>query len=261
MNAKLLIPGVALGLLLAMSACQKKAETPAAPEGGTPPASSPSDTSGGGTMSPDGSGTPSTPSTEPTTTPPAGGNPFGVQSGKVEYQVTGAEQGTEILSWDNWGGRMAISTKATMGTIAQDKTTLVTVDKVIALDNAAKTGTAMANPMKDVMLAGGSTDEMTSRMMSQMGATKQGTDTVLGKTCDKYVSATSSTCVWQGIALKTEMTVSGATTTKVATKIEENAAVDPAAFDIPAGMTVQDMSSSTGAPASDIAPTPAPDGH
>jgi hypothetical protein len=259
MNAKLLIPGVALGLLLVMSACQKKAETPAAPEG-TPPASSPSDTSGGGTMSPDGS---TTPSTEPTTTPPAGGNPFGLQSGKVEYQVTGAEQGTETLAWDNWGGRMAISTKATMGTVAQDRTTLVTLDKVISLDNAAKTGTAMANPMKDVMMAGSSSDEMTSKMMSQMGATKQGTDTVLGKTCDKYVSATSSTCVWQGIALKTEMTVNGATTTKVATKIEENASVDPSAFDIPAGMTVQDMSSSMGAPASDMAPapTPAPDGH
>lgn len=256
MNVKLLLSGVALGLVLSLGACQKKQETPPAPSGDQ----------GGGTMQQPDSGTP--PSSEQPSTPPADsgtkppGQPFGMQSGKVEYQVTGAETGTETLAWDSWGTRMAITTKATMGTTAMDNTTLVTMDKVVTLNNTAKTGTAMANPMKDIMAAGGSTDELTGKMMGQMGATKQGTDTVLGKTCDMYVTATSKTCVWQGIALKTETTVNGATTTKVATKIEENAAVDPASFDIPAGMTVQDMTNAM-APAADSAqPAPkAPEGH
>ncbi|MFO1187350.1 MAG: proline-rich domain-containing protein [Alphaproteobacteria bacterium] len=256
MNVKLLLSGVALGLVLSLGACQKKQEAPPAPSGDQ----------GGGSMqqpgTPEGGQPPAGGEQQPQTPPSGGGQPFGMQSGKVEYQVTGAETGTETLAWDSWGTRMAITTKATMGTTAMDKTTLVTMDKVVSLDNTAKTGTAMANPMKDIMAAGGTSDEMTGKMMGQMGATKQGTDTVLGKTCDKYVTATSSTCVWQGIALKTETTVNGATTTKVATKIEENAAVDPTSFDIPAGMTVQDMTSAMAPAADSTQPAPAqPEGH
>lgn len=260
MNVKLLLSGAALGLVLSLGACQKKQETPPAPSGDQGGGTMSAPDSSGGATPPEGSQPPA--GEQPQTPPSGGGQPFGMQSGKVEYQVTGAETGTETLAWDSWGTRMAITTKATMGTTAMDKTTLVTMDKVVSLDNTAKTGTAMANPMKDIMTAGGSTDELTGKMMGQMGATKQGTDTVLDKTCDTYVTATSKTCVWQGIALKTETTVNGATTTKVATKIEENAAVDPTSFDIPAGMTVQDMTNAM-APATDSAqPAPkAPEGH
>jgi len=258
MNAKLLLSGVALGLLVGVSACQKKQETPPAP----------SDSSG--TMTPSDSSTAPTSSDSSTTTatkpdstsaPPSGGDasgghPFGMQAGRVEYHVSGAEEGTEVLTWDSWGGRMAIQTKAMMGTAAEDKTTLVSLDKVTLVDNATKTGTSLANPMKDVMMGGGATDGITAKMMTQLGAAKQGTDTVLDKTCDKYVSATATTCVWQGIALKTESTVNGVTTTKVATKIDDAATPDPTVFDVPAGTTVQDVSSMA-APTSDAASAPA----
>ncbi len=122
------------------------------------------------------------------------------------------------------------------------------------VDNAAKTGNSMPNPNKDLMASAGSTDDLTAKMMSQLGATKQGTDTVLDKTCDKWVSQNATTCVWQGIALKTEMTVNGQTTTKVATKIDTTSTPDPTAFDVPAGTTVQDMGAMT-TPMSNMAPS------
>jgi hypothetical protein len=255
---RLIIPGVALGLLLAVSACQKKQETPPPSDtSGQQPATTPdSGAPAGGTMSPDSGGT-----------PPAGGgsggHPFGLQSGRVEYQVTGADQGTEVLSWDSWGSRMSIQTKSSKGSSASDRTTLVSMDKVVTMDNTAKTGASMANPMKEVMMAGGSTDEMVGKMMTMMGAQKQGTDTVLGKTCEKYVSAAATTCVWQGIALKTEVTLNGAATTKVATKIDETAHIDPSIFQVPAGVSVKEVSGTTtgmSAPADNTAPA-APGGH
>lgn len=257
MNAKLLLSGVALGLLAGVSACQKKTEAPAPSTDSSSTMSAPNSTAPAATPE---TAAPPAPTTAPSGDS-SGSHPFGMQSGRVEYQVIGAETGTEVLSWDNWGGRMAIQTKATMGMTTEDKTTLVATDKVTMVDNLTKTGTSLANPMKDVMMSGGTTDDMTARMMTQMGASKQGTDTVLGKTCDKYVSAMATTCVWQGIALKTESTANGVTTTKIASKIDEGATPDPTVFDVPAGTTVQDMSTMNiptpgmAAPASNMTPS------
>jgi hypothetical protein len=263
MNTKLLLSGVAIGLLIGISACKKKEAAPA-------PA--PTDTSSA--PAPSGSTAPATTPTDNSSTAPASGgssssntHPFGMQSGRVEYAVTGGEQGTEVLTWDNWGNRMSIQTKATVGAATEDKMTIVGTDKVTTVNNIAKTGVSVTNPYKDLIASATSTDDLTAKMMAGRGAAKQGTDTVLGKTCDNYVSPSATACVWQGVVLKTEMKAAdGTTTTKVATKIDENATPDATVFDVPAGTTVQDQSATatpdaSAAPQSNMAPmtTPAPD--
>lgn len=248
MKSKTLLCGVGLALIAGLAACGKKSEAPAAHTEAAPEHAAPHTS-------------PSAPAAASHETMTEAGSAdtnartFGIEAGRVEYDVSGAETGSETLTWDSWGNRMAIVTKAKLGALPVEKTTLVTLDKVIIVDNVAKSGASMANPMKDLMAGGGSTDDLADRMMVKLGATRQGTESVLGRTCTKYVSSASSTCVWQGIALKTEISVNGLATTKVATNIQENVTPDPAVFDVPAGTTVQDVS--TMAPTAQAGPKPA----
>jgi hypothetical protein len=57
----------------------------------------------------------------------------------------------------------------------------------------------------------------------------------------------TTTCVWNGLTLKTETNMMGMSMTKVATKIEENVAVDEALFAVPEGITVRDAPFGAGA--------------
>ena len=79
----------------------------------------------------------------------------------------------------------------------------------------------------------------------EMNIKKVGTQSFLGKTCDKYTidfkkqQMKGSYLVWNGIALKTEMTVMGMKTTIEATKIEENPTIPADKFEVPKGIKIQ----------------------
>lgn len=78
---------------------------------------------------------------------------------------------------------------------------------------------------------------------------EEGEETVVGKTCKKYsykvlmmgqpVSATA--WVYKGITLKTSTKTDFGEMGQKATKIEEDIKVDPAMFEVPEGVKIQDM--------------------
>lgn len=76
---------------------------------------------------------------------------------------------------------------------------------------------------------------------------KQGTEEVMGKTCDKYtmddptLKMKSTYCVWNGIALKSEINMAGIVAKVTTKKIEENASVPATKFEIPKDIKITEM--------------------
>ena len=114
------------------------------------------------------------------------------------------------------------------------------------LDMTAKTGTktkiTTSGKQQDIDFS-----NMTDELMKQMKITKQGTEVVMGKTCDKYtmddptLKMKSTYCVWNGIALKSEIDMAGIVAKVTATKIEENATIPAEKFEIPKDIKITEM--------------------
>jgi len=76
-----------------------------------------------------------------------------------------------------------------------------------------------------------------------------GEETVAGKTCKKYTykvmmmgqPQTVTAWVYKGITLKSSSSSDFGEMVQAATKIEENITIDPAMFEIPEGVKIQDM--------------------
>lgn len=116
------------------------------------------------------------------------------------------------------------------------------------IDLTNKTGTKS----RVVPNAKGKTDNidfnnMTADMMKEMKITKEGTETVMGKSCNKYkmdntdLGMKSSYCVWNGIPLKYEINMEGIIAKATTTKIEENAFVPAEKFEIPKDIKITEM--------------------
>ncbi|MFH0867363.1 MAG: hypothetical protein V1904_14315 [Bacteroidota bacterium] len=90
-------------------------------------------------------------------------------------------------------------------------------------------------------------NNLSADIMKEMHITKEGTETVLQKTCDKYkmdnpeLNMKSSYCVWDGIPLKFEVNMAGAIAKYNATKIEENVSVPAEKFEIPKDIKITEM--------------------
>jgi len=87
--------------------------------------------------------------------------------------------------------------------------------------------------------------KMSEKMMKDMNIKKEGTETVMGKTCDVYSMDSKgmkgSFCVWNNISLKTTMKAMGMDTKMEATKLEENVSIPAAKFEVPSDVKISDM--------------------
>lgn len=90
-------------------------------------------------------------------------------------------------------------------------------------------------------------NNLTAEMMKEMKITKEGTETVLGKTCEKYkmdnsdLGMKSSYCVWDGIPLKYEVDMEGIVAKATTTKLQENVEVPAEKFEIPKDIKITEI--------------------
>ncbi len=135
---------------------------------------------------------------------------YGIKSGIIEYELSGAQSGKETIYFDDWGYREAKYTEAELsfGGFSQKTNTLTILEgkMIYTIDLSTNTGTKMENPLfaglKDEDL-----QEMGKQMMEQMGGEKTGTETFLDRTCEVWEikQMGTKTYVWESIALKTEV--------------------------------------------------------
>jgi len=149
------------------------------------------------------------------------------------------------IYFDDFGNKECVETTGDMMGIKLHQMTITKDGFMYNLDMTKKTGTktkvSSAGKQKDIDF-----NNLTDEMMKQMKITKQGTEDVMGKTCDKYtmddptLKMKSTYCVWNGIALKSEINMAGIIAKVTATKIVENASVPAEKFEIPKDIKISE---------------------
>ena len=174
-----------------------------------------------------------------------------IESGIVEYEMTGIRKGTETIYFDHWGWREATYTNSELSIAGvsrkENKFTIMDGEWIYNIDLERRTGTRTRNPMLEQFIAaakkkGESLTEVGEEMMRGMGGEKSGADTVAGQPCDVWVlkQMGSKSCVWNGVTLRTEATMGGMQITSRATRFQANAAIPADKFSIPGDVKISE---------------------
>lgn len=175
---------------------------------------------------------------------------FGVKSGIVEYTISGSQEGTKTLYFDDWGMRQAEYTRSVLSvgkfTKAINKVNIIDGDYqyMINLDQAS--GTKTKNPilktMQDLKDQKGFNGFGEQYLLS-LGANKIGTEKFLDKDCDVYEIRNTGTklWVWEWITLKSETNTGGIDITLTAVKINTNIKIPSEKFKLPEKITLNEV--------------------
>lgn len=166
---------------------------------------------------------------------------FGIKSGVIEYVISGSQEGTKTLYFDNWGMKQA----EYMRSILTVKGFTKPINKLSVIDGEFQyninmdqnSGTRTRNQILRTMeqLSGQkSFNEFGEQMLLSMGANKIGSEDFLGKTCDVYEMRSTGTklWVWEWITLKSETNSRGLEINITAARINEGS-VPKEKFKIP----------------------------
>lgn len=165
-----------------------------------------------------------------------------LKSAIIKYKVSGMNTGTETVYIDDWGRREAIYKKFTtkmMGIdLERNFMTLITENGkwVYNIDLNSRIAIRM-NYAGYKALQGNSG----SNMDVAIGATKIGTEEILGKVCDVWEKSYpfSKTWMWKGIALKKDQDVAAMGVVTEATEIQVNISIPEDKLMIPSDVKVK----------------------
>ncbi|MCI0489877.1 MAG: hypothetical protein L0229_25070 [Blastocatellia bacterium] len=177
----------------------------------------------------------------------AGYRRYEIESGIIEYAVSGGQKGAESLYFDKWGMREAKYTRTEISVAGMtrkiNQLALMDGEWIYNIDLGARTGTKMKNPLFEMIAdKSGTKDfgELGMQMMKDMGAEKVGSEDVAGKPCDiwevKHLG--SKSWIWKSLTLKAEVELAGVNMTSEATKVDEGASVPEDKFAIPPDVTI-----------------------
>lgn len=174
---------------------------------------------------------------------------YQIKSGIVEYKISGSQQGTHILYFDNWGllsSELQEVTTNIMG-MSVKSSTLNISDKewTYSINLDEKTGTKISN--KDIQDLLNSIDkkdmeELGRKMMERLGGKKIGNETFLNRNCEVWEISKLKSKIWvyKFIPLKTIMNVLGEVTIE-AINIQENVPVSADKFVVPKGIKITEQ--------------------
>ncbi|MFA4852205.1 MAG: hypothetical protein WC599_06775 [Bacteroidales bacterium] len=158
---------------------------------------------------------------------------------------------TITLYFDDYGNKECAETKGEMdmgiaGKVQMHQLAITKDGYVYNIDMTNKSGTKTKitpnSKQKDIDFS-----NLTEDMMKQMKIKKEGTEVLLGKTCDKYsldapaLKMKSSYSVWNGIPLKSEVNMIGIVAKITTTKIEENCVIPAEKFEIPKDIKITEV--------------------
>ncbi len=170
---------------------------------------------------------------------------YGVESGIIEYKLTGNTTGTWTVYFDKWGWREARyeHTTTSFGGMKSSSENLAYIDGewLYNVDMNTKQGTAFTNPMMKGLPDYMETHKLglAAQMLYERGAAEQrGNETVLGHTCQVwYISALGTTAsVWKdtAIVLKEDGNFMGSKVTRIATSVQINVPIPADKIRLPA---------------------------
>jgi hypothetical protein len=175
---------------------------------------------------------------------------YGVKSGIIEYDLSGVQEGTKTLYFDDWGMRQAEYTRSVISvsgyTKAVNLVTIIDGEYQYTINLDQKTGTKTRNPIiKDMetLKYEKGFNEFGEQMILKMGAEKVGSENFLGKNCDVYEIKKSNTklWVWNWITLKSEVKSRAFDISTVATKIETDVPIPSSKFAVPEKIVLNEV--------------------
>jgi len=169
---------------------------------------------------------------------------FLVKSAIIEFdsEIIGMKQNMSMCI-DKWGELSFVEMQGELMGMKSHNISIIKDGFEYTIDMTKKTGVkkpyVFKNNPEDIDFSA-----LTPEIMKEFGMTKEGTEVFLDKKCDKYAVNNSLTkmkgyyLVWQGIPLKTEVSVTGMSIKMTAKKIDLSATIPASKFDIPAGVKI-----------------------
>jgi len=175
---------------------------------------------------------------------------YGLKSAIVEYDVSGSQEGTRRLYFDNWGLRQAEYSNTTI-TIGQFSKTanLVNINDgewqyIVNLDT--KSGTKSESQLEELktQLEGEQYfNELGEQVILKMGGQKVGEEEYMGKECDIYEfrNIGMRAWYWKWILLKSEMHSGQINITVTARNVQENLRIPEEKFRVPEDISLNQV--------------------
>ncbi len=172
---------------------------------------------------------------------------FGIQSGIIEYEITGSQTGSKKLYFDDWGRKQAEFSNSTIkvGKFSKHSNLLKITngDWQYIINLEKKTGTKRENPVQTKMYELSNQinyNDFGEQLVLIEGGVKTGSEEVAGKNCTIYnfKNKNSKRWIWNWITLKSESLSGGVHITVTAKNIAENVSVPDSVFNPPLDIMV-----------------------
>ncbi len=172
---------------------------------------------------------------------------FGIQSGIIEYEITGSQTGSKKLYFDDWGRKQAEFSNSTIkvGKFSKHSNLLKITngDWQYIINLEKKTGTKRENPVLTKMYELSNQinyNDFGEQLVLIEGGVKTGSEEVAGKNCTIYnfKNKNSKRWIWNWITLKSESLSGGVHITVTAKNIAENISVPDSVFNPPLDIMV-----------------------
>lgn len=175
---------------------------------------------------------------------------FGIKSGVIEYIISGSQEGTKTLYFDDWGMKQAEYTRSVLSVSGFTKSlnivNIIDGEYQYMINMDQNSGTKTRNPIlkaiEDLKNQKGF-NEFGEQMLLSDGFNKIGTEEFLGKDCEVYErkSTGTKTFIWEWISLKSETKSGGININVTATRINEGGSVPASKFKIPEKVVLNEV--------------------
>ena len=172
---------------------------------------------------------------------------YKIESGIVEFTLTGTQAGSVILYFDSWGMRESKFSDLELSMMGiKRKTNSVNImdsEWLYNIDLDTREGTKMQNSFFMNLIKQSKEDNLADLgedMIKNMGGEKTGTEEICGKMCDVWdiQRMQTKTWVWNGISLKIEVKMRGMESTTIATSVKDNVKIPDEKFQVPADVKI-----------------------
>ncbi len=172
---------------------------------------------------------------------------YETESGKVVYDVVSPEgKGTKTLYFDDYGLKESVHTVLKKRKKAvKDELVLLNKGKAYSVDLLDNTAQDISASFDMAQRISGKNMSATGKeMLEQMGGTKTGNETYLGKNCEVWevkMMGSTKMLIYKGVPLKTESRMMGIKSSEIARSFDEGISVPDSRFQLPAGVKVKEM--------------------
>ncbi len=175
---------------------------------------------------------------------------YSMKSGVVKYEISGMQNGTAELFFDDFGMREATYENAVieMYGIKQESKSINYLQGYwqYNIDQISNSATKTKNTILESIVENSEDGDLVvigQEMFISMGGKLIGEEDVIGKPCEiwELKSMGTKVWVWENVPLKTETNMMGISILRIATSVEKNADVQASKLEIPSDIEFQEI--------------------